>query len=243
MGMACCGEEHEIKIVRTVNSGKRSIMVDNDEIHASSSRLDNKFECTWTMCGYRQAKFIMNRFPVGPKSRLFDFTLDGVSFFDFPKISQLGTSNHYDVTKSCPPNLTATKMNTLSTHVVNPRASRFSFLLPRRKKGYSTIPPTSSRPCPAIKTYKKKKEKDKKKLSLTTSDNNTCASSGTGYSSNEYSSMDAFDSNNSSPSSNMTDGIVERLTRHDYQTEFVEFNKLSGKYIISKTLPAHSAVC
>lgn len=238
-GMACCGEEHEIKIVRTVNSGKRSVIVDDDEIHASSSRLDNKFELTWTMCGYRKAKVTINRFPVGPKSRHFDFTLDGVSFFEFPKISELGT-NLYDLpsefAKSSPK---LTTPSTVSTHVVNPTSSRFPFFLLRRK-GYTTIPP-QTRSCPAIKTYKKKKAKEQQiqKSSINaTSDNNTCASSGTGY------SMNNDDLNYiTSPSSNMSNETIDRLTQTESQNEFVEFNKLSGKNVRLKSLPTYAVVC
>jgi len=200
-GMACCGEEHEIKIFRTTNSGKRIVMVDNKEIHNSSNRLDGKFELTWTMCGYRKAKVSINRF----KARHFDFSLDGVSFFDFPKISQLGTNRDelppaYTST-SCP-NLTPTT----GAIIKYPPRSRFPFsFLSRKTMGQK------SRSCPAIDTYKQKKLKDKysyqkersSTLSENTCDNTTTASS----------------------------------------EEYVEYNKRSRKYIVTKPLPGYAAVC
>jgi len=203
-GISCCGEEHEVKILRTMNSGKRQVLVDNKEIHSSSSRLDGKFELTWTMCGHRKAKVIVTRFPVGPKARYFDFILDGVSYFNMPKISQLGKQDDihpaFDRPSSPHINTTVPKTTAIITK------SRFSFFHKN-----NTIP--RSRSCPAIKTYKKKKMDAPRAMSV------HCDRTST--SSNSYSS-----------SSPVSDGEGRR-----------EYNKPSGKYVITKALPAGAAMC
>jgi hypothetical protein len=94
-GVNCRGEEHEITIVWSLTSGKRLVTADGEEVHFSSGkRTDSKFETSWTMNGGHILKVINHATPPllqTPGFRQFDFLLDGCSFFDMPKIYELGT--------------------------------------------------------------------------------------------------------------------------------------------------------
>jgi hypothetical protein len=96
-GVGCRGEEHEITIVWSLTSGKRLVTADGEEVHFShGKRTDTKFETSWTMNGGHILKVINHATPPllqTPGFRQFDFLLDGCSFFDMPKIFELGTPN------------------------------------------------------------------------------------------------------------------------------------------------------
>jgi hypothetical protein len=94
-GMNCRGEEHEISVVWSLTSGKRLVTADGQEVHFSfGKRTDTKFETSWTMSGGHILKVINHATPPllqTPGFRQFDLLLDGCSFFDMPKIYELGT--------------------------------------------------------------------------------------------------------------------------------------------------------
>jgi hypothetical protein len=94
-GVNCRGEEHEISVVWSLTSGKRLVTADGQEVHFSyGKRTDTKFETSWTMSGGHTLKVIAHATPSliqTPGFRQFDLLLDGCSFFDMPKIYQLGT--------------------------------------------------------------------------------------------------------------------------------------------------------
>ena len=95
-GTSCRGEEHEVSIVWSLTSGKRLVVADGQEVHFSfGKRTDAKFETSWTMSGGHTIKIIAHAAPPllkTPGFRQFDLQLDGCSFFDMPKIYQLGTN-------------------------------------------------------------------------------------------------------------------------------------------------------
>mmetsp|Transcript_17003 Transcript_17003/g.47745 ORF Transcript_17003/g.47745 Transcript_17003/m.47745 type:complete len:420 (-) Transcript_17003:1825-3084(-) len=101
-GAGCRGSEHEIIFVWSLNSGKRQILADGKDVHFSESGQNG-----WTSDQVFQHKFGL-RVPgfdspfkchliTAPASkdvvgsRPFDLRVNGVSFFSFSKIFQLGT--------------------------------------------------------------------------------------------------------------------------------------------------------
>lgn len=94
-GVNCRGEEHEISVVWSLTSGKRLVTADGQEVHFSyGKRTDTKFESSWTMAGGHIIKVINHAAPPllqTPGFRQFDLLLDGCSYFDMPKIYELGT--------------------------------------------------------------------------------------------------------------------------------------------------------
>jgi len=79
----CRGEEHEITLIWSASSGKRTILFDGEEIHNSKGR--NKMEYSWGWRSCHTFKVVAHGPTVSPKSgvRRFDLYLDGRSYFDF----------------------------------------------------------------------------------------------------------------------------------------------------------------
>jgi len=94
-GTACRGEEHDVTLVWSVASGKRLITADGQEVHFSKgARTENKFHFSWAMQGGHIITLIAYAAPplfLTPGFRQFDLLLDGCSYFDMPKIYELGT--------------------------------------------------------------------------------------------------------------------------------------------------------
>jgi len=94
-GTECRGEEHEVVLIWSIASGKRMIMMDGQEVHFSNSK-ESIVQYTWTIRGNHTAKIIAHSMPQlinKPGWHQFDFILDGSSFFEFPKIYELGISS------------------------------------------------------------------------------------------------------------------------------------------------------
>lgn len=93
-GTACRGEEHEVTLTWSLTSGKRIVMADGIEVHFSKGpRAETKFETSWTMNGQHTIKLVAHAAPplrAVPGFRQFDLQLDGLSYFDMPKIYELG---------------------------------------------------------------------------------------------------------------------------------------------------------
>jgi len=91
----CRGEEHEIVLIWSHITGKRQLFMDGREIHMSkAARGNTKFEYSWNIGGGHTLKIIANGTPSNRSScqRQFDLELDGMSFFKFAKIYELGRS-------------------------------------------------------------------------------------------------------------------------------------------------------
>ena len=91
-GTACRGEEHDVTLVWSITSGKRLILADGQEVHYSSSRAAT-VEFSWTMRGNHVLKvkaFASPPMSANPGFRQYDFSVDGQSFFSFPKVFRLG---------------------------------------------------------------------------------------------------------------------------------------------------------
>jgi hypothetical protein len=101
-GVACRGEEHDVVILWSVATGKCRIMYDNKEVYTSirsgCQKFEWKVETMWNVQGTtHMLKVIANVVPsfsshnrADAKVKQYDLQLDGMSFFDMPKIYELG---------------------------------------------------------------------------------------------------------------------------------------------------------
>eukprot|EP00547_Thalassionema_nitzschioides_P004505 CAMPEP_0194204072 /NCGR_PEP_ID=MMETSP0156-20130528/3694_1 /TAXON_ID=33649 /ORGANISM="Thalassionema nitzschioides, Strain L26-B" /LENGTH=476 /DNA_ID=CAMNT_0038929993 /DNA_START=70 /DNA_END=1500 /DNA_ORIENTATION=- len=123
-GTNCRGEEHEVVLTWSLASGKREVKFDGSQVHYSKGkRTEMKFECSFTIRGQHTVKLVAHAAPALkniPEFRQFDFFLDGLSFFDFPKIYELGQSSPHSA--------------------VMPRVSDISFAAPPRNVGPVAAP-------------------------------------------------------------------------------------------------------
>ena len=94
----CRGEEHEVVLIWSHITGKRQLYMDGREFHMSkAARGNTRFEHSWNITGNHVLKIIANGTPpLGEAARAmhrqFDLELDGMSFFSFCKIYELGTT-------------------------------------------------------------------------------------------------------------------------------------------------------
>lgn len=79
-------------MVWSLTSGKRQITMDGQEVHYASSRA-GIVDFSWTMRGNHILKVVAHANPplsATPSFRQYDFFVDGQSFFDMPKVYELG---------------------------------------------------------------------------------------------------------------------------------------------------------
>lgn len=99
-GTECRGEEHDVEIVWSITSGKRQISMDTKEIHFSNNRA-GILDHSWTTRGNHVIKVVCHASPplsAPPGFRQYDLLIDGQSFFNMPKVYELGvrtSSNSY----------------------------------------------------------------------------------------------------------------------------------------------------
>ncbi|GAX24328.1 hypothetical protein FisN_4Lh445 [Fistulifera solaris] len=92
VGTACRGEEHDVTLIWSLTSGKRTILFDGHEVHFSIGRM-GIFDHSWTIKNNHVLKVIAHASPPlspTPGFRQYDFFVDGQSFFSFPKVYRLG---------------------------------------------------------------------------------------------------------------------------------------------------------
>ena len=93
-GTDCRGEEHEVILIWSLTSGKRLVLMDGKEVHFSMGKpTSGKFQTSWTMRGNHVLKIVAYAAPPvrnRPGFKQFELFLDGMSFFTFPKIYELG---------------------------------------------------------------------------------------------------------------------------------------------------------
>lgn len=101
-GAHCRGSEHEVIFTWSLNSGKRQILADGKDVHYSESGLNG-----WTTDQVFQHHFLMRVPNLGgplrchlitqpanrdvPSIQPFDLRINGISFFNFAKIYELGS--------------------------------------------------------------------------------------------------------------------------------------------------------
>jgi len=93
-GVECRGEEHEVILIWSVTSSKRVLRIDGEDIHYSVGRLsETKFEFSYPIRGGHLLKVVAHLMrPIGstPDFKQYDLLLDGLSFFEMPRLFQLG---------------------------------------------------------------------------------------------------------------------------------------------------------
>lgn len=88
----CRGEEHEVVLIWSHMSGKRELFMDGRQVHTSKGAMGNsEFMYSWAL-GNHILKITASG--VGEaNSRQFDLELDGMSYFTFKQIYQLGDAS------------------------------------------------------------------------------------------------------------------------------------------------------
>jgi hypothetical protein len=100
MGAQCRGSEHELTFVWSLASGKRNLFVDGKEVHYSESgqngwTQDRSWQHAFSLKvgdeRYRIHFITQPKQPEIPEIRPFNLLVNGVSYFQFNKIFELGT--------------------------------------------------------------------------------------------------------------------------------------------------------
>ena len=98
-GANCRGAEHEVVLVWSLTSGKQCVLADGIEVYFANSFTD-KLEACWQMRGGHQLKVVAYAaaplFPP-PGFRQFDLFIDGLSYWEMPKMFELGLRGKPDM--------------------------------------------------------------------------------------------------------------------------------------------------
>ena len=115
-GRECCGEEHEVKLIWSITSGKQKLMFDRDTIYVSKlglgARQKGRFSLEWNSLGFDMK---INAYAAPPirqhkEWKQFDLIINGQSFYTFSQIFELGLVSKDKVEKS---------LNDLTTNVTS----------------------------------------------------------------------------------------------------------------------------
>ena len=92
-GSGCRGSEHEVVLIMSLASGKRNVVLDGREVHFSQgANWDRTFDFPFSIrvpgAGSVHARLIADS---APGAKPFDFLINGMSYFHFSKIYELGT--------------------------------------------------------------------------------------------------------------------------------------------------------
>jgi hypothetical protein len=92
-GSGCRGSEHEVVFILSLSSGKRNVLVDGREVHFSQAgswerSFDFPFSIRVQGFGSLHARLIADS---APGARPYDLLINGMSYFHFSKIYELGT--------------------------------------------------------------------------------------------------------------------------------------------------------
>lgn len=107
----CRGEEHEVVLIWSHMSGKRELFMDGRQIHTSKGAMGNsEFMHSWALGNHILKITAHGSSPMGGEAnfRQFDLELDGMSYFAFKQIYQLG-GDASDVPRLALPPSTTTK--------------------------------------------------------------------------------------------------------------------------------------
>jgi hypothetical protein len=93
----CRGREHEITFIWSITSGKRLLIQDGQELHYSMGRrTEGKFQLSWPFMGNHVITMICYVAPPLSKKQNFnqyELLIDGKSFYELPRIYELGTTS------------------------------------------------------------------------------------------------------------------------------------------------------
>mmetsp|Transcript_17593 Transcript_17593/g.25047 ORF Transcript_17593/g.25047 Transcript_17593/m.25047 type:complete len:202 (+) Transcript_17593:384-989(+) len=100
VGVECRGEEHQVLFIWSVASGKTRVLLDGKELHhsivPSPGGFQGKMEFNFNFGKHHIIKLVAHAAPPvgldcdGFEQRQFDLFLDGLSFFDFARLFELG---------------------------------------------------------------------------------------------------------------------------------------------------------
>jgi hypothetical protein len=98
VGVECRGEEHEVLCVWSVSSGKKVVLLDGKEVYQSVPKGGGGFlssmECNFSFAKHHIIKLVAHSVPPGysngMEQRQYDLFLDGLSYFEFSKLYELG---------------------------------------------------------------------------------------------------------------------------------------------------------
>lgn len=141
-GVECRGEEHEVILIWSVASSKRVLRIDGEDIHYSVGRLsETKFEFSYPIRGGHLLKVIAHLLrPIGstPDFKQYDLQIDGLSFFEMPRLFQLGQGLSFKEYQAPPllldsksPNKSGDQLQAYSNYKVENREPHPDFSKPR----------------------------------------------------------------------------------------------------------------
>ena len=94
-GIAARGEEHDLDLVWSLSSGKRQLLIDQQEVHFSTRRNMNvdvsapwRGDCIVKVIAFATKPLGKNEY--GMPIRQYDLMINGQSFFDMPRLFELG---------------------------------------------------------------------------------------------------------------------------------------------------------
>lgn len=98
VGVECRGEEHEVLCIWSVSSGKKLVLLDGKEVYQSVPKGGGGFlssmECNFSFAKHHIMKLVAHSVPPGYangiEQRQYDLFLDGLSYFEFSKLYELG---------------------------------------------------------------------------------------------------------------------------------------------------------
>jgi hypothetical protein len=113
-GVDCRGEEHEVVLIWSHMTGKRQLYMDGREVHMSKAGMGNtQFMHSWVIPGNHIVKITAyGTPPLGGENanfRQFDLEVDGMSYFSFKKIYELGEGTVVRRREVAPPASTMAK--------------------------------------------------------------------------------------------------------------------------------------
>ena len=91
-GPAARGEEHELVLIWSLSSGKRQLLMDGKEIHFSMKRnMNMDFSFQWRGgCLMKVVAHAAKPLQQLPGFRQYEFQVNGQSFFEMPRVFELG---------------------------------------------------------------------------------------------------------------------------------------------------------
>lgn len=159
VGVECRGEEHEVLCVWSVTSGKKTVLLDGKEVHHSvpkSGGFQGKMECNFSFGKHHIMKLVAHAAPPagtmnGFEQRQFDLFLDGLSFFEFSKLYELGREKKVIGRNEIRALVTASETH----HTANNEYKNYSLPLPSPhsieafREDYDTQAPSFAKPAVA----------------------------------------------------------------------------------------------
>lgn len=155
VGVECRGEEHEVLCVWSVTSGKKVVLLDGKEVYQSVPKGGGGFlssmECNFSFAKHHIIKLVAHSVPPatgtmnGMEQRQYDLFLDGLSYFEFSKLFELGREKKVIGRKEIRALVTA---NHQGEHYNNYTAHHSPHSVEALREDYITQAPSFAKPPP-----------------------------------------------------------------------------------------------